>query len=167
MKPESFWEKAKKIKLILFDCDGILTDGGVYVSPSGDEARRFHVHDGYGIRMLQEHGIGTGIVSGTDSEAVRKRASHLGMEFVRLGSADKLAVINEILELTRLSPEEVAFVGDDLFDIPAMKAVGLSVSTPNARPEVLHLVDHVTETRGGQGAAREIAQKILEVQGKV
>jgi 3-deoxy-D-manno-octulosonate 8-phosphate phosphatase (KDO 8-P phosphatase) len=164
---ESVWEKAKKIKLILFDCDGILTDGGLYVLPSGDEFRRFHVHDGYGIRLLHRNGIGTGIISGKDSEAVRKRASYLGMEFVRLGITDKQEVIKEIIDLTRLAAEEVAFVGDDVFDLEAMKIVGLSVSTPNAQSEVREAVDHVTQTRGGEGAAREIAQMILQAQGKI
>lgn len=164
---ESVWEKAKEIKLILFDCDGILTDGGLYVLPSGEEFRRFHVHDGYGIRMLHQHGIGTGIISGKDSEAVRQRASTLGMRFIRLGVMDKREVIREILDLTRLDARELAFVGDDVFDLEAMKVVGLSISTPNARPEVREAVDHVTETRGGEGAAREIAQMILQAQDKI
>ena len=89
------------------------------------------------------------------------------MEFVRLGIRNKKEVIEEILELTKLSPEEVAFVGDDVFDLEAMKSVGLSVSTPNARPEVRDAVDHITETRGGEGAARDIAQMILHAQGKI
>jgi YrbI family 3-deoxy-D-manno-octulosonate 8-phosphate phosphatase len=164
---ESVWEKAKKIKLMLFDCDGILTDGGLYVLPSGEEFRRFHVHDGYGIRLLHQHGVGTGIISGKDSEAVRQRASSLGMKFIRLGIMNKKEVIQEILDLTHLDSSELAFVGDDVFDLEAMKAVGLSVSTPNARPEVKEAVDHVTETRGGEGAAREIAQMILQAQGKL
>ncbi len=164
---ESVWEKAKKIRLVLFDCDGILTDGGLYVLPSGEEFRRFHVHDGYGIRLLHQHGIGTGIISGKDSEAVRQRASNLGMKFIRLGIMDKREVITEIQDLTHLEAQELAFAGDDVFDLEAMKIVGLSISTPNARPEVREAVDHVTETRGGEGAAREIAQMILQAQEKI
>ena len=158
-------KKAAGISLVLFDCDGILTDGGLHVLATGEEVRRFDVHDGYGIRMLHYAGVRTGIVSGKESESVRERAQHLGMEIVRLGNFDKLQELTEILESTGLSAENVAYAGDDIFDIPAMKAAGLSLSVSNARPQAREAADYVTEAAGGHGAVREMAELILKAKG--
>ncbi len=136
MTSDSLREKAARIRLVLFDCDGVLTDGGLYVTPEGEEMRRFDVHDGYGITMLQAEGIRVGLVTGKESASTNARAKYLKLDPIRIGRFDKLEAVKEILNETGLSPEEVAFAGDDLFDIQAMKAVGLALSVAKARPEV-------------------------------
>ncbi len=165
MISESLRQKAANIRLVLFDCDGVLTDGGLYLTPDGVELRKFHVHDGYGIRMLQAEGIKVGLISGKESDVIRARAAALDLDPVRCGCRDKLKAVEEILGETGLKAEEVAFAGDDLFDMAAMKAVGLSFSVPNARQEVKDAADYVTETPGGKGAAREIAEIIMGAKG--
>lgn len=162
MIAEHLREKAARIRLVLFDCDGVLTDGGLYVTPQGEEIRRFNVHDGYGITMLQAEGVKVGLLSGKESAVTTARAKYLKLDPVRTGCDDKLKAVEEILDEKGVALEEVAFAGDDLFDIPAMKAVGLALSVPNARPEVKEAADYVTEAPGGQGAAREIAEMIIE-----
>lgn len=162
MTSDSLREKAARIRLVLFDCDGVLTDGGLYVTPEGEEMRRFDVYDGYGVTMLQAEGVRVGLVTGKESASTNARAKYLKLDPIRTGRFDKLEAVKEIIDETGLSPEEVAFAGDDLFDIQAMKAVGLALSVANARPEVKEAAHYVTETPGGHGAAREIAEMIIE-----
>lgn len=155
-------ERAARIKLLLLDCDGVMTDGGLYVTPDGQEIRRFDVHDGYGVTLMQEAGIRVGLVSGKRvADSTMARARYLKLDPVLIGRFDKGNAVREILEETKLSPEEVAFAGDDVFDLPAMEIVGLSFSVANARPEVRKAADYVTEAEGGRGAVREIAELLL------
>ena len=163
---DSLRDKAARIRLLLFDCDGVLTDGGLYVTPEGEEMRRFDVHDGYGVTMLQAEGIKVGLVTGKESASTNARAKYLKLNPIRTGRFDKLDAVKEILDETGLSPGEVAFAGDDLFDMGAMKAVGLALSVPNARPEVKEIADYVTQAPGGRGAAREIAEMIIDARRK-
>ena len=162
MIDSSLSERAARISLLLFDCDGVLTDGGIYVTPEGKEMRRFDVHDGYGITMLQAEGVRVGLVTGKDSGSTIARGEYLKFDPMLTGRFDKGKAVEEILEETGLPPEEVAYVGDDVFDIPAMKIVGLAFGVANARPEVKEIADYVTETQGGHGAAREIAEMIID-----
>ncbi len=166
MTADSLREKAAKIRLLLFDCDGVLTDGGVYVTSKGEQLRRFNIYDGYGIKMLQDEGLKVGLITGGESASVNARAEYLKLDPIRTGRFDKLEAVKEILDETGFSPEEVAFAGDDLFDIQAMKAVGLALSVANARPEVKEAAHYVTKTPGGHGAAREIAEMIIEARRK-
>jgi YrbI family 3-deoxy-D-manno-octulosonate 8-phosphate phosphatase len=162
MTPASLNKKAASISLLLFDCDGVLTDGGIYVTPEGEEMRRFDVHDGYGITMLQAEGVRVGLVTGKDSGSTIARGEYLKFDPIRAGRFDKGKAVEEILEETGLPPDKVAYVGDDVFDIPAMKIVGLALSVANARTEVKKIADYVTKASGGHGAAREIAEMIIE-----
>lgn len=158
--------RAAGIKMVLFDCDGVLTDGTILVTPEGEELRRFHVHDGYGIRLLQKEGVRVGLVSGKASDVITARAECLNMDPVRTGCREKGKAVEEIIEESGLSADEVVFVGDDVFDIPAMEAAGISVAVSNARPEVIEAAEYVTKAAGGAGAAREIAEAIIRAKEK-
>ncbi len=154
-------EKAKKICYLLLDVDGILTNGTVFVSESGEESLGFSIYDGMGIALFQKAGLDVGFVSGRKSMAVAKRAVTLGVSDCYLGIADKLDIYHEILIKHGLKDEQVAYVGDDLIDLPVLRRVGFSVSVPNAVDAVLKEVDWVTERKGGEGAIRELIDAIL------
>lgn len=158
-------DKFKKIKLVLLDVDGVLTDGSVIYSDSGAETKVFHVRDGLGIRLLIKAGIQVGIVTGRASEALRHRCRNLGIDHVYDAVHDKAATLDQILEKIRVTAQEVAFVGDDLLDIPIMKRVGLSIAVADAHAAVIESADWVTRAKGGSGAVREISEKILQSQG--
>jgi len=165
--------RAKKIKLLLFDVDGVLTDGKLFLFPvqtaSGQivvEAKGFHAQDGAGISIARIAGIKSGLVTRRISETVALRARDLRLEVVRQGSTDKLKVFREILGSEGLTASEVAFVGDDVIDLPVMRNCGFSVAVANARPEVKAAADYVTPHSGGDGAARDVIEFILKAQGK-
>lgn len=154
--------KARRIKMLLLDVDGVMTDGSIYYSARGTELKRFHAHDGYGIVRAREHGLKIGIVSGRSSPIVSARARDLRIRDLYQGSDDKVAAMQSIRKRHRLSAEEVAFIGDDLFDLPLLRAVGLSLCPRNARAEVQRRVDYVTVANGGEGAVREAIDLILK-----
>ncbi|RCK72031.1 MAG: 3-deoxy-D-manno-octulosonate 8-phosphate phosphatase [Ignavibacteriae bacterium] len=154
--------KLKKIKMILLDVDGVLTDGKIILSSDGVEYKNFHAHDGYGILKAKRAGIIVGLVSGRTSEVVSKRADRLGLDLVYQGNEDKLSVFQEIKKKYNISEEETAFVGDDEFDIPLLKSVGFSAAPANAINTVKKVVDYVTKVEGGNGAAREVIDLILK-----
>jgi len=165
--------RAKKIKLLLFDVDGVLTDGKLFLFPvqtaSGQivvEAKGFHAQDGAGISIARIAGIKSGLVTRRISETVALRARDLRLEVVRQGSTDKLKVFREILGSEGLTASEVAFVGDDVIDLPVMRNCGFSVAVANARPEVKAAAHYVTPHSGGDGAARDVIEFILKAQGK-
>ena len=165
--------RAKKIKLLLFDVDGVLTDGKLFLFPvqttGGQfvvEAKGFHAQDGAGISIARIAGIRTGLITRRKSETVALRARDLRLEVVRQGSTDKLKVFREILESERLTASEVAFVGDDVIDLPVMRNCGFSVAVANARREVKDAAHYVTPHAGGEGAARDVIEFILKAQGK-
>jgi len=155
-------ERAKRIKLLLMDCDGVLTDGRLYFSESGEALKVFHVRDGQGIAMWHAAGNYSGIISGRDAEKIiRKRSDELGIHYLKLRSADKVKDFESILVTSGLTAEETCFIGDDLGDIELMKHVGLSVAVADAVSETRSAAHFVTGNRGGKGAFRELIEMLL------
>ena len=156
--------KLQRIKLLLLDVDGVLTDGGIYYSASGAEMKRFNAHDGYGVVRAREHGLKLGIISGRQTPIVDVRAKELQISDLVQGATDKVAAMEELRVRHGLTAEEVAFIGDDLFDLPLLNVVGFSVAPMNALPEVRRSVDYVTTLPGGNGAVRELIDLIIKHQ---
>ncbi len=159
-------EAAKKIRLIIFDVDGILTDGSIIFAGSSLEIKSFHVRDGHGIKIAKRCGLEVALVTGRYSDVVERRARDLGIQWVHQGIWDKRPVLEELLKELSLGPEEVAVLGDDVVDIPIMRRVGLSITVPEAPQEVKEASHYVTRLPGGKGAAREVVEIILKSQGK-
>lgn len=154
----------KKIHMFLTDCDGCLTDGGMYYTEQGDELKKFHAQDGMGFQLLREQGIICGIITGESRELVRRRAEKLKLDILKMGVKDKLAIVKELCEEYQIALDEVAYVGDDINDKEVLVAVGFSASVPNAIKDVRESVDFVTERSGGSGAVREVIDYILKNQ---
>ena len=159
---EDILSRAQKVRLLLMDCDGVLTDGRLYFSDSGEELKVFNVRDGQGLVSWHRAGFRSGIISGRNSEIVKKRATELGVSYVEQGSLDKTHSFSEILVKEKISAEEVAFVGDDIADIDLLKIVGFSIAVADAETEVLEIVNYITKLKGGCGAVREITNLLLE-----
>lgn len=167
--------RAKKIKLILFDVDGVLTDGKIYLFPVPSEgqqrivveAKGFSAHDGAGISLARLGGLKTGLITRRNSETVALRARDLKLEYVCQGITDKLTAFREILSKEGISPGAAAFVGDDVIDLPPMQNCGLSIAVANARSEVKKSAHYVTPHAGGEGALRDAIEYILKAQGKL
>ena len=162
---QDIYERAKKIRIAIFDVDGVLTDGGLYYADAGGEMKAFSVHDGHGIRMLGESGVAAAIISGRSSRALEARARNLGIELLFQGAAEKLAAYDEILQRCGVTGEACAFVGDDLPDLPVMERCGLAVAVPEAPAPVRRRAQYVTRARGGRGAVREVCEIILHARG--
>ena len=165
--------RARKIKLLLFDVDGVLTDGKLFflpapagAQPSMVEFKGFHAHDGASISLARLGGIKTGLITKRNSETVTLRARDLKLEHVHQGVQDKRGCFEGILKKEGLKPEEAAFVGDDVIDLPAMRAGGFAVAVKNARAEVKKEAHYVTPHAGGEGALRDAVEFILKAQGK-
>jgi 3-deoxy-D-manno-octulosonate 8-phosphate phosphatase (KDO 8-P phosphatase) len=158
-------ERAAKVKLFIFDVDGVLTDGGLHYGAEGEAFKTFNVQDGLGIKLLQESGVLTGIISARRSPQVTARAKDLAIEFVHQGGHDKLTPFKALLAQLNLAEEQVGFIGDDVVDLPILSRVGFAVAVANARPEVLARAHHVTQQRGGHGAVREVCEFVLRAQG--
>jgi 3-deoxy-D-manno-octulosonate 8-phosphate phosphatase (KDO 8-P phosphatase) len=186
--PDMSKARAKKIKLLLLDVDGVMTDGKLYFVPlpgaklppgtehklgqggygipgEAVEVKAFHAHDGTGFSLARLGGIKTGLITKRISETVRLRARDLKIEFVYQGSANKLQALHDILQKTGLKAEEVAFVGDDIIDLPVMRACGLAIAVANAREDVKDEAHVITDHRGGEGAVRDAVEYILKAQG--
>lgn len=160
----AFREKALRIQMLLMDVDGVLTDGTF--EPNGDdEVKRFHSRDGIGLVLARKAGMKLGIISGRSSSVVEDRARELEMQFVRLGVSDKLKALEEALAQEGLREEQVAYMGDDLPDLPVLARVGLSAAVSDAHDEVRARVDYVTRARGGCGAVRELIDQVLAAKG--
>lgn len=159
--------RAARIKLVAFDIDGVMTDGGLHYADDGQELKTFNVQDGLGIKLLQRAGLEVAIVTGRTSDVVRHRAADLAIELVCQGVGDKHVAVSGLLKQLGLTWDECAFMGDDLIDLPALTACGLAVAPANARPVVKARVHLITETGGGQGAVREAIEFILAAQGKL
>lgn len=153
------------VKLVLFDVDGVLTDGRLVIDDNGIESKFFNARDGAGLRWLQRAGLKIGFLTGRKSEVVAIRAKELGVSLVRQGALVKIDVYKEIIKETGLKHEDIAYAGDDLIDLPVMRAVGFSMAPSDARPEVLEVADFVSASPGGMGAVREMAEVILKAQG--
>lgn len=156
-------KKLKKIKLIVLDVDGVLTDGKVWISSNGDEMLAFDIKDGMGISQLIKHGIDVAILTGRISKAVIARADALGISKRKLGIKDKITALKELAEESGYSFEEMAYIGDDIADIEPMKAVGVSVAVADAVQEVAKIADIVLTKKGGRGAVREFADMIIKI----
>jgi 3-deoxy-D-manno-octulosonate 8-phosphate phosphatase (KDO 8-P phosphatase) len=159
-------QRALRIKLLLMDCDGVLTDGRIWVFESGEEQKGFHTRDGLGLDLLHRAGLRSGIISGRTSAAVENRARSLRMSFVRQGCEDKLAAFAETLEQAGVTNAEVAYVGDDLNDIPLMLQSGLAIAVADAALETRESAHYVTNAAGGYGAVREAVELILKSQSR-
>jgi 3-deoxy-D-manno-octulosonate 8-phosphate phosphatase (KDO 8-P phosphatase) len=159
-------DRIRRVKLVAFDADGVLTDGTIYLMPDGRELKAFNALDGTGIKYLERAGIVTAVLSGRRSAAVNRRAREVGTRYVLQGYKRKLAGLAKLARRAKVPPERMCYVGDDLPDIPVMRKVGFAVAVAGARPEVIRAAHWVTERGGGRGAAREVAEKILKAQGK-
>jgi 3-deoxy-D-manno-octulosonate 8-phosphate phosphatase (KDO 8-P phosphatase) len=158
--------RAARIKLFLMDCDGVLTDGRIWVLENGEDQKAFHTRDGLGLELLHRAGLKSGVISGRVSSALTRRAQKLGMAYVRQGCEDKQQAFAEIVADAGLTNEEVAFAGDDLNDIPLMLQAGLALAVADAAAETRHHAHYVTEARGGHGAVREMIELILKSQAR-
>lgn len=157
--------RAKLIRLMVFDVDGVLTDGGLYLSDSGEEFKRFNSLDGHGIKMLRASGVEVAIITGRTSQCVTKRAQNLGIEYVYQGVERKLDAMVDLLNKLKLSRDVAAYMGDDVVDLCVMRHVGLSISVPQSPQLVREHSDYVTRLSGGHGAAREACELIMSAQG--
>ena len=155
----------KKIKLLLTDVDGCLTDGSVYYGPNHEKIKKFNMQDGMALKLLRENNILTGIISADNSEATRYRAEDLKFDFICINIKDKLAKFEEILETNNLQKDEVAYMGDDIQDLCILNQVEASVAPNNAVDEVKKAVSHITQKSGGDGAFREYAEYIIKLNG--
>ena len=156
------YEKAARVRLFLVDVDGVLTDGGILFDGNGVETKRFHVRDGHGIKMMQRAGIEVGIITGRTSTVVQIRSEELGISRIQQGAHDKVKAWREMLRDSGLSPEESAYVGDDIVDIPLLRLVGFAATVADAEEYVLTEADFVSSRRGGEGAVREIIEFVLK-----
>jgi 3-deoxy-D-manno-octulosonate 8-phosphate phosphatase (KDO 8-P phosphatase) len=157
--------KAKEVKLLLLDVDGILTDGTIIYTHEGNEIKAFHTRDGLGIRLLQEAGVEVGLITARESEAVTRRAQDLGMKHVFQKTRNKLAVYEQLTKELGLQALEVGYMGDDWLDLPLLTRVGFSATVADAVPEVKKIVHYTTKRKGGRGAVREVCDLILEAKG--
>ena len=163
---EELIHKIRKVKLLISDVDGVLTDGRIIVNDEGIESKQFNVRDGHGLKMLSRYGMDTVLVTGRKSKTVEWRAADLAISELHQGIWDKGAVFDEIIKRRGLLPEETACIGDDLVDIPMMRKAGFSVAVADAAADVLRVADFVTVHRGGKGAIREVCDLILKVQSR-
>jgi 3-deoxy-D-manno-octulosonate 8-phosphate phosphatase (KDO 8-P phosphatase) len=159
-------EKAKLVKMLIVDIDGVMTDGRIIYSIYGDELKFFDVQDGLGISLLKHAGIKTVIITAKKSRIVRLRGRDLQVAKTYQGFADKIVPFNHVLKSFKVAPGEICFMGDDLIDLPVLRRVGFAVSVPNAVDEVKEQAHYVTSKVGGRGAVREICDIILKSQGK-
>jgi 3-deoxy-D-manno-octulosonate 8-phosphate phosphatase (KDO 8-P phosphatase) len=157
--------KLKQIKMLLLDVDGVLTDGRIIYDDRGVETKEFNVKDGLGIRLLMSAGIPVGIVTGRSCPALSHRCRNLGIDLLLDGVRNKAEVLDPILHDHSLTPDDIAFMGDDLPDLPLMRRVGVSIAVSDAHSLVVDQAHVVTATRGGRGAVREICDSILKAQG--
>lgn len=159
--------RIKPLRLIAFDVDGVLTDGGLYLSDSGEEFKRFNSLDGHGLKMLKASGMELAIITGRTSKCVELRAKNLGITRLYQGVEDKLAVMQSLLATLNLAPEAAAFMGDDVVDLPVMRRVGLALSVPDAPQIVRDHAHYVSQRDAGHGAVREVCELILAAQGNL
>lgn len=157
--------RAKKIKLAIFDVDGVLTDGSLFYGDDGQEYKAFNSLDGHGLKMLRRSGVALAIITGRSSQVVVHRALNLGVEQVYQGAEDKLAIFEQALSELKIDAEQTAYMGDDVVDLPVLRRCGLAVCVPQSVALVKQHVHYVTERGGGHGAAREVCELIMRAQG--
>lgn len=157
--------KAKNLKLLILDVDGVLTDGRLFFDQEGNEYKCFHARDGHGIKLLRQSGVEVAVISGRKSKTVELRMKNLGIELVYQGHEHKLGAFNEIIEKLGINPSQAAHMGDDLLDLPIMSRVGLAIAVNDANFAVKERADWCTSTLGGLGAVREVCDLIMQAQG--
>jgi 3-deoxy-D-manno-octulosonate 8-phosphate phosphatase (KDO 8-P phosphatase) len=157
--------RARAVRMIVFDIDGVLTDGSLFYGDDGQEYKAFNSRDGHGIKMLRASGVETGIITGRSSQVVLHRARNLGITRIFQGADDKLAAFETLLRDLALKPEQIAYMGDDIVDLPVLRRCGLAITVPDAPPEVKARCHLVTQTAAGRGAAREVCELIMRAQG--
>lgn len=160
------FQRASRLRLVIFDVDGVLTDGGVYIGAGGELMKRFCIKDGMGITLLRRGGIKTAIITGRRSEIVQQRAEELRIDIVRQGCQDKRLAYRELKKELSLSDEEIGYIGDDLLDLPVLLQAGFSAAPADAAAEIREAAQLVTGEKGGYGAVREISEFILKAQNK-
>jgi len=158
-------ERAKKIKLLILDVDGVLTDGKLIIGPSGELCKTFHVHDGLGIALSKSFGLKTAIITGRKSKMVEFRVNELKIDALYQGQGNKVEALAKLQKEFNVNLDEIAYVGDDLIDLPVMSKVGLACAVPNAVSEVKANAQYITEAHGGHGAVRQVIEMILKAQG--
>ncbi|MBI4807721.1 MAG: HAD hydrolase family protein [Nitrosomonadales bacterium] len=163
----SLAERIKPLRLVAFDVDGVLTDGGLYLSDSGEEFKRFNSLDGHGLKMLKNSGVELAIITGRTSKCVELRAKNLGITRLYQGVEDKLAAMQSLLADLKLAPGQAAFMGDDVVDLPVMRRVGLALSVPAAPQIVRDHAHYISQRAAGHGAVREVCELILGAQGNL
>ena len=164
--PHQVTGNVRKIRLLLLDVDGVLTDGKITLLPDGEEVKSFSIYDGLAIRLAQRAGIEVGFITGRSSRVVSLRALELGVNLVVQGSSDKSADLRKALRERQLESDEVAYMGDDLADIPPLRLAGFSAAPENAAEQVKYQVHYVTRAKGGEGAVREVIELLLKTAGK-
>lgn len=160
-------ERASRIKLVIFDVDGVLTDGSLYIGDDGQEYKAFNSRDGHGMVMIQQTGVTLAIITGRTSEVVRIRMEGLGIEHVYQGKRDKLPAYEDLKQALDIADEDIAYVGDDVVDLPIMRRVGLAVAVADAHPLVQRHAHWLTGSPGGRGAGRDVCELVMEAQGKL
>lgn len=165
LTPLAHVERAARVKVMIFDVDGILTDGSLTYGPDGEVTKTFNVLDGLGIQLLQKTGVATAIISARKSPIVNARAKDLGINYVWQGFHDKRVAFAELLAQTGLTAEQCGYIGDDVIDLPLLLQVGFAVTVPTGHPEVQHRVHYVTRNPGGRGAVREVCDMLMRAQG--
>jgi len=158
-------QRARKIKLVAFDVDGVLTSGSLFYGDDGQEYKAFNSRDGHGFKMLHNNGIQTAIITGRTSRVVEHRAANLGIDIIYQGQHDKSAALDHMLEETGLSIDTVAYVGDDVVDLPVLCRAGLAIAVQDAHPLVISHSHWTTASPGGQGAGRDVCEMLLDAQG--
>lgn len=158
-------KKAAQIGLVIFDVDGVLTDGSLFFGDDGQEYKAFHSRDGHGMKMLQSTGVHIGIITGRTSRVVRHRMDSLGVQHVYQGQIDKLPAFEELASKLKVPVEAIAYVGDDVVDLPIMTRVGLAIAVQDAHPLVKQHAQWTTPNAGGRGAARDVCEMIMQSQG--
>ncbi|QIG07295.1 3-deoxy-manno-octulosonate-8-phosphatase KdsC [Proteus sp. ZN5] len=164
---EQIIKKAEKIQLLICDVDGVMSDGLIYMGNNGEELKAFNVRDGYGIRCLLTSGIEVAIITGRQSKLLEDRAKTLGITYLYQGQHNKLLAYQQLLDTLNLKPEQTAYIGDDLIDLPVMEKVGLSAAVADAHPLLTPRANYVTRIAGGRGAVRELCDLILLAQGRL
>lgn len=158
-------DKAAQIRLVVFDVDGVLTDGSLFLGDDSQEYKAFYSRDGHGMKMLMASGVDIGVITGRTSEVVRLRMQSLGVQHVYQGRMDKLPAFDDLLDKVAINPEQVAYVGDDLMDLPVIRRVGLGIAVADAHPLVQQHSHWTTPHPGGRGAARDVCELLMEAQG--
>ncbi len=159
--------RAAEVRALVLDVDGVLTDGTLYYGPDGEHLKAFHVRDGLGLRLLRQEGIVVAVISAKDSEPLARRLRDLKVEHALLGREDKARALGELCARVGITEQEVAYIGDDILDLPVLARVGLPITVSDGHPLVRQRVQWVTEAAGGHGAVREVADALLEASGRL